>query len=110
MAIDAVNCKEFEEKLRWGLGFWDQKGRKAIDFYGMRRTLQMLDQVEENGFMDGPTDDDLDNILFKKKLDPPKPAEERATDIFQQYSNNADGTIDINELETVPCKIIYARD
>ncbi len=45
--IDAVNCRQFDEKLRWGLALWDQKNRKAIDFYGMKRVVQLLDQVSK---------------------------------------------------------------
>ncbi len=108
--IDAVNCKVYEEKLRWGLGVWDHRCRRAIDFYGMKRVLMLMDQVEENGYMDGATNDDLDEIFFRKKQDPMKLAEDRATDIFQLYPNNADGTIDISELEKTPAKIVYARD
>ena len=108
--IDAVNCKLYDEKLRWALGLWDQRCRKAVDFNGMKRVIQLMDQVEENGFMDGATDEDLDEIFFRRKMDPPKLVEDRATDVFQLYSNNADGTIDISELQKTSAKVIYARE
>ncbi len=110
MALDAVNCKEYDEKLRWAIGLWDQKKRNVIDFYGMKRILQLMDQVEENGFMDGATEEDMDNLMFRRKLDPLKLVEDRVTDLFQVLPNNTDGTIDITELENAPAKIVYARD
>ncbi len=60
--------------------------------------------------MDGPTDEDLDEIYFRKKLDPPKLVEDRATDVFALYVNNADGTVDVEELAKTSQKIIYARE
>ncbi len=35
--------------------------------------------------MDGATDEDMDEIFFRKKMDPPKLVEERVTDIFQVF-------------------------
>ncbi len=81
--------------------------------------------------MDGATDEDMDEIFFRKKMDPPKLVEERVTDIFQVfvsscrlfrtlvlifltisqlYANNSDGTIDMEEIEKTSAKIIYARE
>lgn len=110
MAIDAVNCRTYGDKFRWAIGFWDQTHRKAVDFYGMKRVIALLDQVEENGFMDGPSEEQMDELLFRRKLDPPKLVEDRATDVFQLYVNNADGTVDVDELLKTSDKIIYARE
>ena len=110
MAVDAVNCRDFQEKLRWALGFWDQKNRHAVDFYGMKAVIRLLDQVEENGFMDGPTDDELDELLYRRKHDPPKLVEERATDVFQAYPNNSDGTVDFDDILKPTERVILARE
>ena len=110
MAIDAVNCEATDEKLRWALSLWDQRGRRVIGLHGTKRVLQLLDQVEARGYPDGTTEDDLLVIQFKKKVEPPKPAEERVDDIFGFHPINDDGTIDLAEMEKTPVKIIYARD
>ncbi len=111
VAIDAVNCTTFEEKLKWALALWDnRRGRRAVGTYGLKRVLQLLDQVEEDGFMDGPSELELEKITFRKRLDRPKPVEERVDDILRVYPITADGCIAAEELEKVPEKMAYARE
>ncbi len=104
-----MNCSTYEEKLKWALTLWDKRGRRAIGSYGLKRVLQLLDQVEENGFMDGPSEHELEKITFRRALDKPKAVEDRVEDILQLYPITGDGLIAFEELQKVPEKVAYAR-
>ncbi len=105
--IDAVNYNTPREKLHWALRLWDQQCRSVIDHYGMQRVFQLMDQVEENGFMDGPSEDELIELNLKKK-ELPKPPEERADEVFRYHDNNIDGTVAIDLIRETPLKVISA--
>lgn len=65
--------------------------------------------MEANGFINGPTDDQLDEFLFKRDAEGPKSSEERASDIVARVMI-VNGQITLEEFMKLPEKIIYARD
>ena len=48
----------------------------------MEELLNMLDQVQFDGFIDGPTEQEYDDVVYKRSNDEkPKRADERIDDI-----------------------------
>ena len=110
MAVDAVSCKTFSDKMRWAFGVYDQRKKGSIDMYGIKVTLRLLDQIEENGFMHGITDEEKEELLYKRKIDPLKLVDDRAEDIWQFCDLNQEGRIDLEEYLRVQERTVYARE
>ena len=110
LAVDAVTCKTFSDKMRWAFGVWDQKRRGSINMYGIKVVIRLLDQIEENGFTDGISDEEKEELLYKRKIDPLKLVEDRAEDIWQFCDLNQEGRIELEEFLLVQERLVYARE
>ncbi len=107
LAIDALNCHTYEEKLKWSLTLWDKRGKKALGIYGLKRVLQLLDQVEEDGFVDGPSEHELEKIISRRSERMARTVEDRVEDVLRLYPiTRGDGLVTFEQLQKVPEKMI----
>ncbi len=110
LAMDAVTCKTTEDKMRWATSLYDKNKTGSIDIYGLKCMLKLIDEIEDNGYMNGPSEEELEELLYRKKLDPLKLVEDRAQDIWEKIEKQPDGRIDLEQLFKTPSKYIYARE
>jgi len=78
--------------------------------YGKSSSAIFFAQIEIDGFPGGATQEQIDELLFRKKVDTLKLVDERAKEAYEQYEKNVDGTIEIEKIFNLPERIVYARD
>ena len=110
-ALDAVTCKTTHDKLRWAFMLFDQRRAGSVARDDLTLIVNLMDQVEEKGFINGATEDEADDLLFKRKLDPLKLVDDRVTDIWVACDITAENRLTMDDfLKRVTDRIIYARD
>ena len=112
VTMDVLTCKTTNEKFRWAFSLYDQKKSGGINFYGLKKVLILLEEVEYNGFMDTPTQEELDEINYRRtaKFEPLKLAEDRAKDIWTKLELPVEGDLTAEDINRVPMKFVFARD
>ena len=63
--MDCVTCKTTEDKLRWAVSLYSKNKCGTIDIDGLQVVLKLIDPVEDNGFINGPSDEDLEELLYR---------------------------------------------
>ncbi len=109
MAMDVITCRDISSKCRWAFLLLDQTRRNGVEFHEVVTILQLLDQVEENGFMDEPTEDQYDDLMYRRKHELPKLVDDRVRDIWERCEIR-DGLLSLEELEKVPERVLFARE
>ena len=63
--MDAVTCHSIPDKMRWAFNLYDRTKKGFVDRDGLNVILRLLDQVESDGFMNGATEDELDELTYR---------------------------------------------
>lgn len=63
--MDCVTCKTAEDKLRWASTLYTKNTFGAIDVDGLQFVLRLTDEIEENGFLNGPSEEELEELLYR---------------------------------------------
>ena len=112
--MDAVTCKTVRDKLSWACGLV-APGQRPIDLGNLPIMLQLMDLAERNGFISGPSEDELNEILFSRPLDSLMSVQDRVALILERTSSNKEaqnytGAIDHEAIVSLPASIVYAKD
>ena len=97
------------DKLRWAFNLYDQERRGVIDLASLYTIIPLMDQVEQTGFMDGATDEQLDEINYRSRPDPFQRLDTRAKNVWDVCDLNTEGMIEIEEFVKVPERMIHAK-
>ena len=68
--MDAVTCKTLRDKMTWAMGLINPGSKNdSLEECHLTLFIRLLDLVENNGFMNGPTEEELDELIFRKRPD-----------------------------------------
>ena len=109
LCIDVLNCKCFTDKLRWAFNFYDQDRLGYIDMSSLFTIIPLMDQVVQPGFMEGATEEELDEINYRSKPDPFQKVEVRARNVWDLVELNSEGRVDLEEFLKAPERAVHAR-
>ena len=70
MVIDAVNCKNTGDKIRWAYGLITGNPKRGIIFGQLEILVRLMDEVEFRGFTHGPTEDERDEMVMYYTSEP----------------------------------------
>ncbi|TRY61456.1 hypothetical protein TCAL_06680 [Tigriopus californicus] len=108
--IDVLNCDQLQSKVRWAFAICDSEKMGSISRPSVHMMIRLLDQVAEKGFMNPPTDEEIEDMTYRRNMDPFKLAEDRVDDIMRTGELDHEGKISIEALLKMSERVIYARD
>ena len=109
MCIDVLNCKCFMDKLRWAFNLFDQNRLGYIEMCNLHTIIPLMDQVEQPGFMDGATEEQIDEVNYRLKPDPFQRVEMRVKGVWEVVELNEEGKIPMEHFLKVPERVVHAR-
>ena len=109
--LDCVNCKTLKDKLKWATAVVSGGKQRSIQASQLEHLVTLMDLVERNGFVNGPTEDELNDFLYRRPEEPLLDAEERIRRIMTETNViKSDSFIEYDLIINLPKRIIYARN
>ena len=108
--LDCANCKTLKDKLTWAAGIISGAKRRSIPVAKAELFVRLMDLVEKNGFVNGATEEEIDELLYKKPEQPLLSADQRVEKVLSEVivARNQ-SVIQFDKIVALPEKIIYAR-
>ena len=110
--MDGVTCRSLKDRLTWAAGLVSKGGKqRPVRHADLGLILRLLDLVEVDGFMREPTQDELNEVLFRK-IQPMVPVDDRINMMLTRWgeSDNSIVCIEYESLASLPENIVYARE
>ena len=60
--------------------------------------------------MDGVTDEELDELLYRHRAEPLKILDERVDDVFHSMETNAEGKMELEPFTRISERVLFCRD
>ena len=107
-----INVDGFPSKLRWAFNLLDNHTGKrgSVDRRGIRTLIRILDPVEFKGHMEPPSEEEVDEMLYRRNLDPMKLVEDRVEDVYDICEVDKEGRVNLEAFMKTPERVIFCRD
>lgn len=110
VVIDVLNCDQLQSKVRWAFSICDTNKTGSLARPSVQTMIRLLDQVAEKGFMNPPTVEEIEDMTYRRNMDPFKLVEDRVDDIMTTGELDHEGKISLDALLKMSERVIYARD
>ena len=111
--MDSLSCKDTHDRIHWAFKLVNRKCTRGINLGQLELLLKILDQVEHPGYLEGPTEDEYENLMYRRRIFTPVEAKVRAEDIWTDVGSKSSvqgfTSVYLEEIEMIPSKVIYAK-